>query len=454
MPAPDTAVAAQAPEPWRLTYTPLFVLFTAYTFMILTYRASGATIVMVLALLCVVLQRTPVRVPGFLWIFAAWVGWAGLSYALNPTADAVLWTALIEHAKLLLVVLVAVNAVRSPTQIRYYLAFVVVSFMLFPARSTLQNYVMGYTVFGRAVGPFIYANSNDLAAISLLVLGPAFALWSSEPPGKLLRWIGLSAAAALLVIIVLTQSRGGFLGLAVAVVPAAVGLASRRPRSVVAMAVVLGIALIAAPASFWERIGNMHKATSVETVGEMDPEGSAKQRFAVLQTAVRIIGDHPVLGVGLGGYPAANADYSPALGARDTHNTYLNVAAETGIPGLLIYLVLVGSVLWSARGTRSGKRPGGARDPDRERLHWLSSALAGYFVAGLFGSYARLSVTYLFISLAWTATRAAQAQRQALLSIRSPGFFTTAPIVHPSTPPNQPVSGNAAQFTTSGMAAQ
>ncbi len=212
MPAPNTAVA-QAPEPWRLTYTPLFVLFTAYTFMILTYRAKGATIVMVLALVCVVLQRAVVRAPAFLWVFAAWVGWAGLSYALNPTADAELWDALIEHGKLILIVLVAVNALRTPTQIRRYLLFVVVSFMVFPARSTLQNYVMGYTVFGRAVGPFIYANSNDLAAISLLVLGPAFALWASEKSHRRLRWIGLGAAAALIVIVILTQSRGGLLGL-------------------------------------------------------------------------------------------------------------------------------------------------------------------------------------------------------------------------------------------------
>src|SRR5882762_1183319 len=388
MPAPNTAVAPPPPtESWRVTCTPLFVLFAAYTFMILTYRAKGATVVMVLALVFLVFQRAALRVPAFVLLFVAWISWAAIGYALNPSADAVLWDSLVEHAKLALIILVAVNAVRTPTQMRYCLAFVVVSFILFPARSTLQNYVTGYTVFGRAVGPFIYANSNDLAAISLLILGPAFALWASERPRGMLRWIGLSAAAVLIVVIILTQSRGGFLGLAVVVVPSAVGLARRRPRTVFALAAVLAAGLFAAPASFWQRMEGLSKATSAETVGDMDAEGSAKQRFAVLETATRIIADHPVLGVGLGGYARANAEYSPALGPRDTHNTYVNVAAETGIPGLLIFLVLVGNVLWSARDTRpgGGKRRGGARDPDRERLHWLSSALAGYFVAGLFG---------------------------------------------------------------------
>jgi len=131
----------------------LFVLFTAYTFMILTYRATGATIVMVLALVCVVLQRAVVRAPAFLWVFAAWVGWAGLSYALNPTADAELWDALIEHGKLILVVLVAVNALRTPTQIRRFLLFLVVSLWSFrPVRHCrTMSWVHGLRARGRAV---------------------------------------------------------------------------------------------------------------------------------------------------------------------------------------------------------------------------------------------------------------------------------------------------------------
>src|SRR2546427_9612619 len=101
MQASNTAVAQLGlPEPWRVTYTPMFVLFSAYTFMILTYRAKGATIVMVLALAFFLLQRAAIRVPAFLWVFAAWIGWAGLSYVVNPSTDPDLWDALLEHAKL------------------------------------------------------------------------------------------------------------------------------------------------------------------------------------------------------------------------------------------------------------------------------------------------------------------------------------------------------------------
>jgi len=435
MQASNTAVAESGvAEPWRVTYTPLLVLFSAYTFMILTYRAKGATIVMVLALAFFVLQRAAIRVPTFLWLFTAWIGWAGVSYALNPSNDPDLWTALVEHAKLLLIILIAVNAVRTPTQLRRYILFVVVSFMLFPGRSTLQNYVFGYTVFGRAVGPFIYANSNALAAISLLILGPAFALWASEKPRRVLRLIGLGAATALIVIVILTQSRGGFLGLITVLVPSAIALTRRQPRTVVAMAAVLAAGLFAAPASFWQRMGGLSKATNVETIGDMDAEGSARERYAVMQTALRILSDHPVLGVGLGAYQRVNAEYSPSIGRKDTHNTYLNVAAETGIPGLLIFLTAVGSVFWFAHdtGSGSGKRRGAARTPDEERVYWLRSGLAGYLVAGVFGSYARIAITYIFISLVWTAARAARAAHTQRQGVSAPTQAFTLPTQSPT----------------------
>ena len=59
--------------------------------------------------------------------------------------------------------------------------------------------------------------------------------------------------------------------------------------------------------------------------------------------------DHPVLGVGVGNYPIAYARYSlpkwrMALG--HAHNYYLNIAAETGLLGLLAYCMLWATATW------------------------------------------------------------------------------------------------------------
>src|SRR5207249_547534 len=108
-------------------------------------------------------------------------------------------------------------------------------------------------------------------------------------------------------------------------------------------------------AGFWKRMQGLEKGTSVATISQMDPEGSAGQRFAVLQTALRIVHDHPILGVGLGAYGLANARYNPALGDLDTHNTYLNVLAENGVPGLILFFALGISVLRTVHDTRRGR---------------------------------------------------------------------------------------------------
>lgn len=389
-------------EPWHLTWTPTFVVFLAYMFIIVTYKFGIGTIVMAVALVTLLLQRGGLRVPTFLWWFAAWIAWAAIGYALTPYPDQV-GPSLIEHVKLLLVALVAVNALRTPTQVRYFILCVLASYLLFPVRATLVNYLTGYTRLGRAVGPFIYENSNDLAAITILMLAPALALWAGEARRPRLRWIGLAAAVPLIVTILLTQSRGAFIALAVIGLPSGIALARRRPRLAPALVLLVALALYLAPAGLWERLAGLGKATSFETIAEMDPEGSAQQRFAVLQTAARMVGDRPLLGVGLGAYAHANLDYSPALGMLDTHNTYMNIAAETGLPGLALFVALLTSVLLAARDARRGTDRGSPSAS--EMLRWLQVGLVAFLAAGVFGSFSKLAFAYVYLALLWSASQ-------------------------------------------------
>ncbi len=404
-------------QPAQVNWTPAFVGLLVYVFVIMTYRLPIGTVVMAGALVSLLLQRQSLRVPLFLWLFAAWTAWAVVGYLTTPYPG-VVRESLIERGKLLLVTLVAINALRTGTQVRYFMLFTLASYILFPARSTLVNYVTGNTLLGRAVGPFIYENPNDLAAVTILMLGPAVALWAESARGSPIGWIGLAGAAPLIVIIVLTQSRGAFLAVATMALPSAIALARRRPRAVMAFAALVTLALYLAPGTFWKRIGGLRRGTSVETIGEMDPEGSARQRFAVLQTALRIIQDHPVLGVGLGAYGEANAQYTPALGQLDTHNTYLNIVAETGLPGLALFLGLVASVLRDVREAR--RRARRVLPPQAEMLRWLQYGLCGYLIAGLFGSYSHLTFPYVSLALLWSASHTVRAQCKGVSPAQPP----------------------------------
>lgn len=74
---------------------------------------------------------------------------------------------------------------------------------------------------------------------------------------------------------------------------------------------------------------------------------NSNMRFDVFAAIVPMIADHPWLGVGLGGFPAAFQQYRPDTIASDgiidkAHNSYLEFAAEMGLPAFFILMITIG----------------------------------------------------------------------------------------------------------------
>jgi len=142
----------------------------------------------------------------------------------------------------------------------------------------------------------------------------------------------------------------------------------------------------------WERVGTMRHATNSAALDEVDgSEGSARQRYEIWRVAGKIISDHPLTGVGLGAYKpnheqyALQPEFNPtAQGGRDTHSLYLNVLAETGYPGLLLYLAMLLTVLIAAERTR--RRCRGVLDTAARQLLVLEAGLVAFLAAATFGS--------------------------------------------------------------------
>ena len=216
-----------------------------------------------------------------------------------------------------------------------------------------------------------------------------------------------------LLIILLTQSRGVFVGLLVGFGPPLLARLRKRPSGTAPVLVVLAVIAVLVPAASWHRLGGITNLT--ETIAEADKKGppatsedrfdqfaadSARQRFDILKTGLHIAASHPVLGVGIGCYNEANARYAPQLGERDAHNTYVRLAAEMGLPGLLLWLGLVGSVLTQVRRRRAHLEA----DDRTIQVLWIERAVIGFLVAGFFGSYAGLTMFYLFLGILWAAS--------------------------------------------------
>lgn len=76
-----------------------------------------------------------------------------------------------------------------------------------------------------------------------------------------------------------------------------------------------------------------------------DDRGSAYARVSTVEVATTMIKDHPLLGLGLNSYyeQARRYDRTPDLISEElfaVHNFYFHIAAETGVPGVLLFVAL------------------------------------------------------------------------------------------------------------------
>lgn len=421
---PQFEVGLFAPPPARhagIKWSPLLIGFLAYVGVIVTYKFPIGDLMMAVALLGLLVQRDRIRVPTYLVLFALFVAWSAVGFLLSNYPQ-IVWDHLIDSVKVFLVALVAANAIRTRPQLRVFVIFFLGCYALFPVRGALFNYFIShYTLVGRAIWNYIYQNPNDLAALTLLQFSMAVGLTATEKPGWV-RWAARAGIVVLPLLILLTQSRGAFIALAAMIAMMIAVQRGRRVRLVASILVVGAIVGSMIPSSAWQRFHGLTRATSTSNLSQVDSEGSAKDRYAVWTVAFRIIASQPVFGVGVGAYPLAHNDYTiastdltaGARGYRDTHSTYFNLAAEVGIPGLLLFLSMIGTTLLHA--ARARRACAAVLPRAAAQLLYLELGLFGYLVAGVFGSFAKLPFLYLHITLIWASAEECMHAAQSLTS--------------------------------------
>ena len=171
-----------------------------------------------------------------------------------------------------------------------------------------------------------------------------FAEWARAAVTSRLRllWSVLAALAAFNVLF-LVQGRTGYLVLAaLAVLYLSTHL---RLRGVLAAVLLVAVGFISA----YELSPSFHNRVSA-AFGEVDrfqpgkkTEGAVSERLEFYHNTLAIIRDHPVLGVGTGGFVHAYAEKvqgTEMKPTRNPHNQYLLTTVEVGIGGLVLLLLL------------------------------------------------------------------------------------------------------------------
>lgn len=230
-----------------------------------------------------------------------------------------------------------------------------------------------FRAFGTFGQPNPFGGFMGLLAPLILctALGHALTLWRGWQGRRVIAvnealWLLFYAAAGALVVagVVISWSRGAWLGFAASMAVVVFALPRRLWQSIAL--VLLIVALVAAlwltgrlPASVLERVGSAtQELFAFDDVRGVDitPENYAVvERLAHWQAALNMARAHPWLGVGFGNYEVAYDEYrliNWKFPLGHAHNYYLNVFAEAGMIGLIVYVFLwaiIVTLTWRAR---------------------------------------------------------------------------------------------------------
>lgn len=264
-------------------------------------------------------------------------------------------------------------------------------------QSVTMNYSFGY--FGlaqpdslflrgqhasfRAGGPFGDPNFFAQSMVVLVALAFNRLAHDSRTANRL---VALAAVLVGTASIVFSASRGGFVGLLLVVVWSLFSRPRRR-RLIVGTMIVAACAMPFVLQDLGSRLAQVGQVTELGSNQQPD-DGAIRGRAAEMVAALQMFGDYPLLGVGVGNYKIEYQQYASTITlesrrtARSPHSLPLQVAAETGLVGLL----MLGSIAWAAfnrlRRTSSILAEG-RRSDEGLMLRGVAVALVGYLLCSV-----------------------------------------------------------------------
>ena len=278
--------------------------------------------------------------------------------------------------------IVMVNVVRTEARLKS-LIFLAMAAGIWLSVQAVNDYrlglmtVEGYRAAGRGTG--IFGNTNDMALhlVTILPISVALMIGSKGAARKLLYG---TCAAVMISAIVLSYSRGAFIGMLIVFLFIAWKLGSRRRLEIVfAVLAFAGVIVLLAPDKYGSRLLSIF-------IPSLDAEGSADSRRGELFRSIYLALRHPLLGIGMG-------NYQPEMSYKGlvTHNSYTQVAAEMGMSALVCYVMFIVTPLKKlgqiARETFETRRD--------SRFYYLALGLQASLIAYLISSFF-LSVAYVW----------------------------------------------------------
>jgi probable O-glycosylation ligase (exosortase A-associated) len=255
------------------------------------------------------------------------------------------------------------------------------------------------------LGMLEYYDANDFATLAVIAV-PLGVYFTVRPRPLWRRLVSAAAVVCLVVAFVWAGSRGGLLALL-----AMGGFLLLRYRAIhvrwrIVTAVLITLVFTGtASDAYWEKMRTILQPK--DDYNLTTEEG----RIPVWKRGVGYMLQRPLLGVGAGNFSTAEGTISPVARASVmrgvkwsvAHNSYVQVGAELGVPGLILFLLMLSSAFRTLRAVqRVGlpSHPGERSPPPAQLAQALAAALIAYMVGGFFLSLAYRDLLYVLLALA------------------------------------------------------
>jgi putative inorganic carbon (hco3(-)) transporter len=302
--------------------------------------------------------------------------------------------------KAILIFIVLVNVIRTEWRLKLmvWLAFAVSVYL---SVNAMNDYTLGVFREGSAyyndqrIGGSIgglFGNSNDLA-LHLVTMVPLAIGFAFATNGVLRKLLYFALAGIFVGAVVVTFSRGGFIGLVIALLALTRKLGRKNKfLSTGALVVAISAVLIFAPGNYIGRLSSILNSAA-------DFTGSSTQRTEILKRSIWVTLRYPLFGVGMGNF------HYKSVQELVTHNAYTQVSSEMGIPALIVYLMLMIYPLRKLRRIEAETLD----DPQRRKFHYWSigvqASMIAYMASSFFASVAYQWYIYYLVGYAVAVRR-------------------------------------------------
>jgi putative inorganic carbon (HCO3(-)) transporter len=309
-----------------------------------------------------------------IWLAALLGAWALVTvpFSYSPGGSLAFFFEL--YVKSLVIFLLLANIVSSVKRLRaiaWELSLIAIPLSLTAVYNFSSGVFLDPTVKQRIAGyqGAIAGNPNDLALMINLILplSVALLLIHRRPAVRFLLTAGICLSA---VAVIVTFSRGGFVTLATLFLLYLWKFRRRPERRW--MWTLFAFLLVSIPLAGPEYLERLSTITDIKA----DETGSAQQRWGDMAAAAEFTLGHPIVGAGIGQNLQAVREVRGPSG-YSVHNVYLEYAAELGLPGLALFLLLLAGGIKSAALVQRQTQ----QAPGRRELFYLAEGIQTSLIA-------------------------------------------------------------------------